>query len=145
VDNQRSDPDRVPTVTATVGTLPKVNNKTTSSTPEKLDKTLLKFINFDELYIHVKQQLSTGKISLSIRNMRKIVHQHLKRNPSLAKVSVSITSSNYLVDKIRDKMLDTQFILKNPNYSKGKVKYLLARPISSDSLSNSSTSNIAAT
>ncbi len=139
--------NRVPTATATVGTQSSAKNKTASTSPEKPDKTLLKSINFDELYAHVKQQLTTGKISFSIRNMRKIVHQHLKRNPSLAKVSISITSSNYLVDKIRDKMLDAQFILKNPNYSKGKAKYLLAKPIRPDSSDqpNSSTSNIVST
>jgi hypothetical protein len=145
---QKSEANRVPTVTETVGTRSSAKNKTASTTPEKPDKTLLKSINFDELYAHVKQQLTTGKISLSIRNMRKTVHQHLKRNPSLAKVSVSITSSNYLVDKIRDKMLDAQFILENPNYSKGKAKYQLAKPIRPDSFDHSphsSTPNIAIT
>ena len=105
--------------------LPDTQDNTSSAKPKN---AILKAINFDELYEYVKQQLATEKITLSIRNMRKIAHTHLKRNPSLADTSISITNTNYLVNKIRDKMLAAQFIIENPNYSQGKAKYLLTKP-----------------
>jgi hypothetical protein len=122
--------NRVPTVTTTVGTQSSTKNKPQDSpaeTAKKPNQEILKAINFDELYEYIKQQLATEKISLSIRNMRKAAHQHLKQHPSLADLSISITNTNYLVNKIRDKMLAAQFIIENPNYRKGKAKYLLTK------------------
>ena len=121
---KKSDSDRVPTVTATVGTRLKEKVEFKANQFKKPEKAILKAINFDELYKYIKQQLLEKKISLSIRNMRKSAHKYLKRNPSLANLSISITNTNYLVNKVRDKMLKAQFIIENPNYSKGKSKYL---------------------
>jgi hypothetical protein len=125
-----SEMNRVPTVTTTVGTQSSTKNKpqdNPAETAQKPSPEILNTLNFDELYEYIKQQLATEKISLSIRNMRKSAHQHLKQHPSLANLSISITNTNYLVNKIRDKMLAAQFIIENPNYRKGKAKYLLSK------------------
>ncbi len=81
--------------------------------------------DFDELYKHVKTKINEGE-KLSVTNMRKIAHSHIKDNPDLKNTSLSIPETSYLVDKIRDKMINENFIIDNPDYTNGKAKYLLA-------------------
>ena len=98
------------------------------STPKpKKTTTDLKKTDFNGLYQHVKQQIETGKISLSITNMRKVSHAYIKANIAVKHSLASIPETGYLVDKIKEKMLAENFIIDNPNYSNGKAKYLLGK------------------
>jgi len=90
-------------------------------------KKHIKKTDFDALYEHVKQQVKAGKINLSVTNMRKVSHAYIKANIAIKNTSTSIPETGYLVDKIKDRMLDENFIIENPNYSNGKAKYLLAK------------------
>jgi hypothetical protein len=97
-----------------------------SQPQSKNDKTYLKKSDFEDLYQHVKQQIETGKVNLSIANMRKIAHAYIKDNIVLKNSLASIPETSYIVDKIKEKMLSEHFIINNPDYSNGKVKYLRA-------------------
>ena len=92
-------------------------------------KKHIKRTDFDALYEHVKQQVKSGKINLSVTNMRKVSHAYIKANIAIKNTSTSIPETGYLVDKIKDKMLDENFIIENPNYSNGKAKYLLVKSV----------------
>ncbi len=82
--------------------------------------------DFDDLYHYLKQQIETGKMTLSLNNLRKMAHKRLKDNPAIENASMSIPKTGQIVEKIKDRMLDEKFITLNPNFSNGKAKYLLA-------------------
>ena len=111
--SERVSTDRVGTVSPTV------------SARSNDGKNILGESSFNDLYQHVKTQVEEGKIKLSIRNMRKTAHRYIKDHATMKTASISMPETHYLVDKIRDRMIDENFIIDNPDYTNGKAKYLL--------------------
>jgi hypothetical protein len=101
-------------------------SQTKESKIEAKSNNHLESKDFDDLYHYLKQQIETGKMTLSLNNLRKEAHKHLKDNPAIENASMSIPKTGQIVEKIKEQMLNEKFITLNPNFSNGKAKYLLA-------------------
>jgi len=88
--------------------------------------TVLKKVDFDKVYTHVKNKVSAKEIKLSRASVTKCINDYIKTVSELEAYKISLIDSQNVGKAVIEKLYAEGIIKNNPNYKNGLPKYLVA-------------------